>query len=93
MNSTFIPLAFIKGKGNLLNIFDFYSMALAAGLGSALLVIFACWCTFVFLYFKQYRLVKVLTKMKYKLSDDNITMENPGADDTSSMKSVDLFGV
>ena len=58
MNSTFIPLAFIKGKGNLLNIFDFYSMALAAGLGSALLVIFACWCTFVFFYFKQYSYLK-----------------------------------
>ena len=57
-------------------------------------MICACWCTAgVFLYFKQYRLVKVLTKMKYKLSDDNITMENPGADDTSSMESVDLFGV
>ena len=68
-------------------------MALAAGLGSAVLVIFACWCIFVFLYFKQYRLVKVLTKMKYKLSDNDITMENPRADDTSSMESVDLFTI
>ena len=48
---------------------------------------------FIYLYWKQRTLVRVLTKMKYKLSDDNITMENPGADDTSSMESVDLFGV
>ena len=68
-------------------------MALGTGLGILACFFCACWCLFIYLYWKQRTLVKVLTKMKYKLSDDNITMENPGADDTSSMESVDLFGV
>ena len=68
-------------------------MALGTGLGILAFFFCACWCLFIYLYWKQRTLMKVLTKMKYKLSDDNITMENPGADDTSSMESVDLFGV
>ena len=68
-------------------------MALGTGLGIIACLFFGCWCLFIYLYWKQRTLVKVLSKMKFKLSDDNITMENLRANDTSSMESDDLFSV
>ena len=85
-------LAAKTGKGNLEYFFD-----LQHGFGNRTrnsCMFFLCMLVLIYLsLLETTNSSERLTKMKYKLSDDNITMENPGADDTSSMESVDLIGV
>ena len=66
-------------------------MALGAGLGFAACVFFACWCIFMWLYLKQRQLVKRLMKMKFKLSDENLTAQTNSVMVDSSLESIEIY--
>ena len=66
-------------------------MALGTGLGLAACVFFACWCAFIYLYLKQRKLVKVLNKMKFKLSDEDLTAQTNSTMIDSSSESIEIY--
>ena len=59
-------------------------MVVATALGTGFVVCFVCWIVFVLLYCRKKKVVEMLSKMKFKLSDENL--------DQTSMDEVDTSG-